>query len=464
MRAVGLVVEPFNLINILKVEGINELNQHGSLKITGLIEAEKEKAYQEMAEREKWVKVDVVLENGEKNRFFCGLLTSVYLQKENQLSILTLEMKTGSYLLDMGAHTRSFQQTGIFYQEIIDTCLEAADGASILSEKEDSKTQTWFMQYQETDWAFLKRLASHIGVPLIPETRLPGKKLYLGYRFHRKGELDLWEHYRIEQDFGEVELKQALGQPDLWSKDVISYVVSTRELYSLGGRVVFQGKELMVGRVKTRLEGQELYHEYWLITPQRGLVPPYYNTTLAGIALSAKVSAVEKTMVQIELTEDENKGKYGGRWFDYATIYSTPDGTGWYCMPEVGDEVRLVFPDKEEGHAYVVSSVHLGAEGGRDNPQKKFWRNKQNKEIVFTPDAIWLRNNQGLSVELSDTEGIKMVSDKDILLQAEGDIRIKSQGGDIHMAAEKRILLQQGAAKVEVTDAINISGGKIYMN
>ncbi len=180
--------------------------------------------------------------------------------------------------------------------------------------------------------------------------------------------------------------------------------------------------------------------------------------------MSARITAVEKTMVQVELLEDENKADCGERWLDYATVYSTPDGTGWYCMPETGDEVRLVFPDKEEDNAYVASSVHLGATGGRDRPQEKYWRNKQNKEILFTPDAIILRNNLGLSLELSDEEGIKLVSDKDILLQAKGDIRMNSQGAGIHMAAASKILLRQGAASIKVCDDIRIGGGKIYMN
>ncbi len=75
-----------------------------------------------------------------------------------------------------------------------------------------------------------------------------------------------------------------------------------------------------------------------------------------------------------------------------------------------------------------------------------------------------LGNNLGLSLELSDEEGIKLVSDKDTLLQAKGQIQMKSQGSGIHMAADSKVLLQQGAAKIEMSDAINIGGGKIYMN
>ncbi len=65
-----------------------------------------------------------------------------------------------------------------------------------------------------------------------------------------------------------------------------------------------------------------------------------------------------------------------------------PDGAEWYCMSEVGDEVRVVFPDNCEEHAYVASSVHIGSAGGRTNPDEKFWRNRHNKEIRSQPSLF----------------------------------------------------------------------------
>lgn len=133
-------------------------------------------------------------------------------------------------------------------------------------------------------------------------------------------------------------------------------------------------------------------------------------------------------------------------------------------MPEVGDLVRLVIPDCIEGHAYIASSIHLGTADGRSNSDEKSWKNPQNKEILFTPDSIIFRNNNGISLELSDKDGVKVNSNKDIIVQADGNIQIKSQNAGVNMAAETAILMQQGVAKVEITNDINISGGKIYMN
>ncbi len=464
MRAVGIEVEPFAFVSILRMEGSREINQHGQLTIKGIIAQEKESTYRELVQRESQVGISVVCENGERKSFFYGHLTGIRIQKENQLSVLTVELKTGSFLLDLGIHTRSFQTEGASYQEMIDLCLADAGGYSLITEKSEAKAGKWFLQYQETDWMFLKRLASQMGVPLIAEDRLGGKRLYFGYRLDPVREMDSFEYYTIEQDFGTVERQKAYGQSDLWEKDAISYRVVSREIYDLGTKVDFRGKELVVGGIRTWMEGQELCHEYHLITPERGRMRPLFNERLPGVSLKARVRGVEKTMVQVELVEEENKSHCGNRWFNYATVYSTPDGTGWYCMPEPKDEVRLVFPDQKEENAYIVSSVHLGESGGRNRPWEKFWRNRQNKEILFTPESIVLKNNQGLSVELSDREGIKMTSDKDIFLQAGGEIRIRSRGEGVQMAADSKVVLQQGAAKVEMAETIRIGGGKIYMN
>ena len=75
-----------------------------------------------------------------------------------------------------------------------------------------------------------------------------------------------------------------------------------------------------------------------------------------------------------------------------------------------------------------------------------------------------MTNNAGNRIEISDSEGIRIVSDKDITLQADGEMKIKSSNAAVNMDAQSEILLQQGAAVIAMKDEINISGGKIYMN
>jgi len=462
MRAVKIIVEPFEYISLTIVECVKALNQHGCMTITGLIRHDHEQEYMALAARETWVCVKAVSESGEEQVFFHGILTGMQMKKEAQASMMTIEARTGSFLLDIEKHTRSFQDAGFSYESVVASYVTPAGGYSIMLEKEDVPTGCFLMQYNETDWAFIRRIASYVGVVLCPEYATGGKKIYLGYSGRRvTGNLEP-DSYQVVQNFGANAPADAFGGKGFAGET--AYIVQTREIYDLGDTVTFQGRKLVAGRIESRLEGQELCHTYHLIPERDGLLPALYNSLLHGVALKARVLAVETTVVQVQFDEDENKEGCGRHWFDFATVYSTPDGAGWYCMPEVGDEVRVVFPDNCEEHAYVASSVHVGSAGGRTNPDEKFWRNRHNKEIRFTPDSLTLTNNNGLTVRLSDAEGIKICSDKDIVLKSDGEVRIKSQNAGVYMDAADKMLFRQGAAKIQMEDAIWIEGGKIYMN
>lgn len=458
-----MTAAPFEFVNYIEVECVKELNEHGRIKITGVIREEESRKYMELAAKEVWVSVNAISEKEEIRRLFAGILTGLWIKKEGQVSVLTIEVKTGSYLLDIDPHTRSFQEPGFMYEEMINTCMNQTGGTCSMLDQKGKAANQFFLQYRESDWTFLKRLASHAGAVMIPEDSYPEKKFYWGYRLpHAVSDLQS-DGYEMEQDYEWYEKKRADGG-NVRLADAVSYKAGSREIYHLGECVRFQGMEFVVGKATSRLEGQELYHEYYLITKERGIPMPISHPDRAGISLKAIVTAVEKTLVKVQIEEDENQAGCRSRWLDYATVYSTPDGTGWYCMPEVGDEVRMVLPDGNEDHAYVAGSVHLGAAGGRTNPDHKSWKNKQNKEIMFTPDAIILRNNHGMSMELSDQEGIRLISNKDIVVQSDGDVQIKSKGAGVNMAADGSILMQQGAAMVQIKDEIHIGGGKIYMN
>ena len=90
--------------------------------------------------------------------------------------------------------------------------------------------------------------------------------------------------------------------------------------------------------------------------------------------------------------------------------------------------------------------------------------NRQKKEILFTPDSLILRNNNGISIELLDGQGIKMVSNQSIIMKAENAIQMNSSEGEIEMNAAKSILMKQGGSQLRIGDKITMSGGKINLN
>ena len=196
---------------------------------------------------------------------------------------------------------------------------------------------------------------------------------------------------------------------------------------------------------------------------KKGLgVLSYGEEHYIGCSLAAEVIAVKEDKVQVKLVGEERLKQKHTLWYPYATVYSTPDGTGWYCMPETGDEVRLAIPGKEEKEAYVTSSVHLDTDNEeRKNPEEKILKTKYQKEIRFTPDSIVITNNQGNRIELRDQEGIQIVSAGSLSLEAAKEVTLSSDSGSLLIAGASNVKLKQGGTSIQLEEGISFIGGEL---
>lgn len=463
MRVIKLQTEPFNMISILKYEEVQEMNHHGLVKISGLIQSHKREEYTRTAMKETWVRVLGYDENGDERILFHGILTDFQIQTEGNSCVLNLTLHTGSRLMDYDKHTRSFQKDGYTYKKLAKCCNEGyPEIGMIMTEGRDEPLPGFVMQYEETDWEFLQRIAGYLHTVLVPSCKVSGVKYFFGVPNKKAdGNLDT-DSYVLHQ--GEVVyLSRNADGARINRKENIGYMVDSREFYELGDQVPFNGENLIIWKIERTNKGEELCHRYYLKKKPGLRVPTIFNQKLTGLSLLGKVRAVQGEQVKITLERDENT-QSGNRWFKYSTVYSSPDGAGWYCMPEIGDSVRLYFPTEDEKMAYVSSAFHENQGGGiRTDPNQKIWRNKEGKEIRLAPDRILITNNNGMSVELSDQRGIKIHSNASVTIDADRDISISSSNSNLELAAANKITLTQGGSRLELSDGIHLSGAVIKM-
>ena len=103
-----------------------------------------------------------------------------------------------------------------------------------------------------------------------------------------------------------------------------------------------------------------------------------------------------------------------------------------------------------------------GAE--RQNPDFKSIMNKQGKEILLTPKSLIMTNNAGMSIEILDEEGIRIMSDKDITLSAADSIEITSAASKLELYARENLLLQQGDTQMTMDGQMRVSGARLNLN
>ncbi|WP_143322426.1 DUF2345 domain-containing protein [Clostridium sp. HBUAS56010] len=455
-----IAIKPFDMISVLDYKGTQEVNEHGCVKVRGVIRAEKKDEYIKRASEETWVQVLTYDDKDEESILFYGVVTELNIQFRGEGCVMELELFSGTKLMDYKKHLRSFQREGYTYKELTEICNKNYPQSGVIVTEGKAVSLSGFMlQYEETDWDFLKRSASHLNTVLVPSCKVKGAKYFFGLPEKKVNIGFSEEDYTVRRNSGDYDRKKA-GNGSL--KEV-SYLVESRDYCELGSQVSFCGQSLYVYKIETMWKGSELYHRYDLRTRTGMKVSRANNEEMIGLSLMGTVEKVKDERVKLSIQGDENE-QSGKRWFSFSTVYSSPDGAGWYCMPEPGDRVRLYLPTSDEADAYAASGYHENqGEGIRTEPDNKIWRNKEGKEIRMTPEQILITNNSGLSVELSDQKGIRIISDSTVSIQASNGINISSSNASVELAASNSIVLKQGETVMRMADGISFEGGKINL-
>jgi len=459
-----ILIEPYKFQKITELKVIRELNEHAKLYISGIISDENVDKYVETAGADETIKVSVKDDENNTTTLFEGIVTKVGIKAKNDVRTLEIEALSKTFLMDIKEKSRSFQNEDSTYGDIFTIVNRYYSNIQMVDNiTNGTKIDKFIVQYKETDWEFLKRLASYFNVALVPECRLSGIKYSVG----GAGEAKVYDidefNYSIEKGLQEYNVKASNEDYRLDDINLISYEVITNKIMGLYNKVIFKGRKLLVYKCEIEMSGGVLSNKYILRDEHGMKIRKVYNDKMVGISLQGRVLDTKKDKVKVSLEIDGSPTeRESARWFEFATIFSQPDGTGWYCMPEIEDVVRLYFPDNEEKNSYVISSMHYDAvdSSKRSDPSVKSISTKYGKEIVMSPGSVEIIGNGNLLMRMTDDGGIEVNSNKKIILDAKGDIEINS-GANVQIKGHKGIKLTQAGASMIIKDDITMNGGKV---
>ena len=370
-----------------------------------------------------------------------GLIYDMEIQHLLHEKYLKLTLISQSVKMDQERRTRSFQNNGTMISEIIEYVCKDYNAIVTINDT-DKKMDEMVVQYQETDWEFLKRLASQMNQQITVQSKYSGLVLEVGLASsgHLANDTIKMPIYRKDIQALRRELDYELSEAEV---EII--IFESRVLYNIMDEISTDRGTFYIYKVESLFRQEELVLKYWGYRKNNFKTPLTKNKRIIGASLSGKVHAVSGSKVQVDLDVDVNNSLCGNKDFYYATVYSSDSGTGWYCMPEVGDMVRVYFPSDLEKNAYVISSVHLDVEldDSRSNPEIKSISNAQKKRIVFSPEGILLQNTENMYVELNDTTGISIVSDLPICIHSDMNITLDATE-NIEINGFAQVAMKQG--------------------
>lgn len=454
-----LKIEPYEVVDILNLEINRKINSHGELKLKCVISDEKKDSYVKEANFGQQIKITV-----DSEVFFQGIVTNIKVQKVGEIFYLDVEAKTNTYVMDLREKKRSFQNKNMTYAALIHEVIKEYQGSDFIDKLSyGDQIKNWILQYEETDWEFLKRIASNLEGALIADTKSGKPKFWFGANTgNNKGLLSNY-NYSLEKEVESSKKKKLKfgKKPEVQE----SYIVESESLIEVGEEVTFQGKKLYVQEAKTHMEKGVLKNLYVLVDKKKLKRHRKYNEKFQGISMLARVLKVEKDEVKVHLEIDQEQKEAEAWNFKYATPYSAEKHGGWYCMPELGDYVHVYIPNKKEEEGYASNSFRMTREDPRIfNPDVKYFRTKDGKELRFTPEGITItaKDNQ-IFIDLNDKGGIQIFSAKSISLSAQENISINS-GKKINIAASESISMKAKDSDIKMDSIINLHGQEIRVN
>ena len=374
------------------------------------------------------------------------------IKEEKGYRIADIQAVSGTILLDQKKSNRVFQKKVQTYMGIASTVTADTEHSACILPGSDMRTGGTLIQYQETDWRFLKRMASQLGLPLVPDTSYYYPRFYLGLPEGEKRELG--EIISCNLCF-DGRYYAVSGKCLVDREDFICYDVVTRTSLSLGDRVTYEGRELLVSRKKTELAGGEVIFTYRLAGNSYTWVPWEDNPDYMGMSFVGSIVGTQGE--QVEVAFDIDKSAAGGNRYGFAPA----TGNLMYCMPQKGTKTALYIGNGDEAQGIATGCIRTNGSTceGTGSPEKKSFRSEHGKGMDLYPQSMGLDGGETGKITFEDETGTTIESNGGLVLMAKEGIRLESMTGIVMQGmSDIMALYSEGASSLCVNGSVDMLG------
>ena len=383
---------------------------------------------------------------------FSGYPEKVEIKEERGYRIADIQAVSGTILLDQKKSNRVFQKKVQTYMGIAGIVTADTEHSACILPGSDMRTGGTLIQYQETDWNFLKRMASQLGLPLVPDISYYYPRFYLGLPEGEKKELG--EILSCDMCF-DGRYYAVSGKCLVDREDFICYDVVTRTSLSLGDRVTYEGRELLVSRKKTELAGGEVIFTYRLAGNSYTWVPWEDNPDYTGMSFVGAIVGTQGEQVEVAFDIDQTAA--GGNRYGFAPA----TGNLMYCMPQKGTKTALYIGNGDEAQGIATGCIRTNGSTceGTGSPEKKSFRSEHGKGMDLYPQRMGLDGGETGKITFEDETGTTIESNGGLVLMAKEGIRLESMTG-IAMQGMSDImaLYSEGASSLCVNGSVDMLG------
>ncbi|MFJ7888352.1 DUF6531 domain-containing protein [Lysinibacillus xylanilyticus] len=424
-----LVLEwPYSLIHLDKLTIKHKANDHARLYFTGMIAEEQAQKYIQRVNHTD----EVVVKFGRDSAIlFSGRIENAELQASQGVHYVSVEAVSFTADMDIAKRSRSFQDANMTYVQLINHIVKAYPNGDYIDQASNGQAiGSIAIQYLETDWEFIKRMASHLHAVVFPDLKGKGARFWLGTPQGRKSITIDHLPSILRMDVDAYRLITENDGTDVSEADYTFCEFESTEPHELGTLVQFKGSSYVVTVRETHLDGGVLKFQY-TAQPEKSIRQRLVrNLDLIGAAFTGKIIDVTQNTVKIHLDIDKSQDQAKAHWFAYSA-----DANGvMYLMPQKGARAQLHFPSAVEEEAIVISSVRVNPatpEGGQKQTKKmadttvKSLATNVGKDVTLGVGDITFSAVDGvLDLKMDDGDGVTFQSNSTIILAADETLEI----------------------------------------
>ncbi|MDR0490396.1 MAG: phage late control D family protein, partial [Oscillospiraceae bacterium] len=306
MREYRIDITQFEFLSIFSLTVDKEINDHACAIVSGLISDENASVYRVKLMKDVWVLVSAVAENGQSKKIMAGIISGFTIDCVSQQKTLTLKIMSGTWLMDGAVHFRTFQNNSLTYAQVMAAVGKGyTDSDFIGIDAVNMPIGGLLLQYLETDWEFLRRIASQFGSYLIPSTAHIGAKYYVGRKTGGNYRMPDGVPYTAKKYVGEFMGKSSSGLGALTERDYLECCFQSRDIFDLCDHISLDTYTGYICKIHSEYTGAELVHTYFLRSEHGMACIPPFNRKHVGCSFDAVIREVKQDVVRIDVTDDE---------------------------------------------------------------------------------------------------------------------------------------------------------------
>lgn len=419
-------------------------NEHGSLSIKAVLkETPVDTAISNFFVDEPCVKV---MTKDNKNVLFWGIIEKLEIEQLEHYVEVELWCYSYTVKLDKEKKKYSYQDKDLTYQQIIETIISKSENVSyIWNVEKERKIEFPIIQYEESDWEFLKRLASHFHTIIYPDALNDRPGFYFGMI---KGKQQSIENVEIlKYGHSRIYYKEGGYETHMPHQNVKYIECCSEKIFNIGDYFIYEGNTYTIYQTYFTFRNGSITYKYLLGAKGLYQRKKYYNNLISGLQLKGTVREREKenVFVQLDINQEEK------------ILYSWPfvpeTGNLCYCMPELGTRVILYLPTNNEQNGVILNIINESGEKNIDsNVQNRKFLTKYDKGICMYPQYIKFSGKREYLL-LSDSVGIKFNSDAEITMRADKNIVIN--GEKVFIQAPLEIICKTRKSSIDMCRDFN---------